>query len=272
MSELPILGAAMRLASVEFYRDWLFALPRPLELQDFVEAAVLEGDWSPLVAEAKRLLDGHDGPLGIHGPFRGLPLASPDHGVRGIVATRLAQALDVAEALGATQIVIHSPYTTWMHNNLDQQTGQRDQVIEFVRLTLEAALKRAEDAGISFVLENIEDKDPADRRRMVEAIDSKALTLSLDTGHAAYAHGSTGAPPVDYYVRDAGALLEHVHLQDADGYADRHWSLGRGVLPWHAILAALGDTGAKPRLIIEIRDKALIGESARYLTDLGLAR
>ena len=272
MPELPILGAAMRIAALELHGDWLRSLPRPLELQDFVEAAVLEGDFSTAVAEVKRLLDGHEGPLGIHGPFRGLPLASPDHGIRTIVATRLAQALDVADALGATQIVIHSPYTTWMHNNLDQQPGQRDAVIDFTRLTLDAALKRAEGAGIGFVLENIEDKDPADRRRMVEAIASPALRLSLDTGHAAYAHGSTGAPPVDYYVRDAGALLQHVHLQDADGYADRHWSLGRGSLPWHAIFAALGDTGRKARLIIEIRDKDLIEDSARHLTDLGLAR
>lgn len=272
MTDLPILGAAMRIAALAPHSDWLRELPRDLELQDFVEAETLEGDWSGLVDAAKRALDGHTGRLGIHGPFRGLPLASPDPGVRAVATSRMMQALDVAEALGADQIVIHSPYTTWMHNNLDQQSGQREKVIDCTRLTMAAALARAEGAGVTFVLENIEDKDPAERRRLIEEIGSPALKLSIDTGHALYAHGSTGAPPVDYYIRDAGALLDHVHLQDADGFADRHWPLGHGVLNWHAIFAALAEANDTARLIIEIRNKDQILESAGFIAGLGLAR
>lgn len=272
MDTLPTLGAAMRLDGVETHRDWLLSAPRDLELQDFIDAGVLAGDWSGLVARAKTLLDGHCGRLGMHGPFWGLPVASPDPDVQAVVRKRMEQALDIAHALGADQIVIHSPYTTWMHNNLDMMAGQRERVFEATHATLDAVVRRAADQGCVFVLENIEDKNPADRRALVDSFASTAFALSVDTGHAAYAHGSTGAPPVDYFIRDAGEQLRHIHLQDADGYADRHWALGRGSLNWHAIFAAIGALGSNPRLIIELRDKSQIPESAAHLVALGLAR
>ncbi|TIW76161.1 MAG: sugar phosphate isomerase/epimerase, partial [Mesorhizobium sp.] len=78
-------------------------------------------------------------------------------------------------------------------------------------------------------------------------------------------HGSTGAPPVDYFVRAAGNRLQHVHLQDADGYADRHWSLGEGTIQWRSVFAALARLESNPRLIIEIRDKSRIPASAAYI-------
>lgn len=272
MSNLPVLGAAMRLDYVEQHRDWLLEKPRDLELQDFVTADTLEGDWAPLVKRAANLLDGHSGRLGIHGPYKGFSIASHDPDVRAIVAKRLEQSLDVAAALGANQIVIHSPYTTWVHHNLHTPPSRRTDVIDYAHQTLEGALRRAEDEGRVFVLENIEDKDPADRRGLVETFNSPALALSIDTGHAAYAFGSTGAPPIDHFVRDAAEKLQHVHLQDADGYADRHWPIGHGSINWRAIFSALAEVNSNPRLIIEIRDKTQIPASAAYLAALGLAQ
>jgi len=272
MTDLPIVGAAMTLKDVEINRNWLLEKPRDLELQDFVPAEVLAGDWQSLAIEARRLLDGHQGRLGIHGPFMGLNVASSDPDVRAVVAKRMDQALDVADALEVTQIVIHSPYSTWMHNNLDNWPEQRQQVMNLTHETLGAAVKRAENQGCVFVLENIEDKDPADRRLLVESFNSTALALSIDTGHAAYAYGSTGAPPVDYFVQDAGQMLAHIHLQDADGYADRHWPLGYGNINFRSIFASLAKITSNPRLIIEIRDKSQIQASAAHLAALGLAQ
>ncbi|MBR7518030.1 TIM barrel protein, partial [Mycobacterium tuberculosis] len=89
--------------------------------------------------------------------------------------------------------------------------------------TLAPVVARAAETGVELVIENIEDKDPTDRVTLARTFDSPAVRVSLDTGHAHYAHGSTGAPPVDQYVTAAGNMLTHVHIQDADGYADRHW-------------------------------------------------
>lgn len=271
MTDLPILGAAMLVDDLEVHRDWLLEKPRDLELQSFISAEVLNGDWAPLVARAKSRLDGHKGRLGIHGPFWGFVINSPDCDIRDVVKKRLDQGLDICAALGADQMVIHSPYTTWSYNNLDMRANDRSKMIEYCHLTLSDAVKRAEDMGCVMVIENIEDKDPMDRVVLANSFDSPAVAVSIDTGHAHYAHGTTGAPPVDYYVKAAGNRLQHIHLQDADGYADRHWALGMGSVNWRAVFAALGDLSSNPRLIMELKDHSEILKSAAYIRSLGLA-
>lgn len=272
MPTLPILGAALDHASLATHRDWLLEAPRDLELQAFVDAEVLDGDWSPLAAETKRLLDGHAGRLGIHGPFWGFTIASYEPEVRRIVTRRFLQALDVCAAVGGDHVVIHSPFTTWGYNHRGLYPRDADRMVEAARDTLLPVLARAEDMGVTFVLENIEDIEPADRATLCAALDWQALALSVDTGHAHYAHVSTGAPPVDYFIRAAGARLGHVHLQDADGHADRHWQIGHGTILWPSVFAAIAETGAEPRLILELRDKAGVIPSARHLAALGLAQ
>ncbi|UCI08475.1 sugar phosphate isomerase/epimerase family protein [Mesorhizobium sp. B1-1-8] len=271
MTSLPILGAAMTLDDVEIHRDWLFEKQRDLELQSFVDAEILNGDWAPRAARAKKLLDGHRGRLGIHGPFWGFTIASQDPDIRAVVSKRLMQGLDVCAAIGATQMVVHSPYTTWSYNNLDNNRGGREEIVEYCHLTLRDAVRQAEDIGCTMVLENIEDKDPHIRVALADSFASPAVAVSIDTGHAYYAHGSTGAPPVDHYVHAAGNRLQHVHLQDADGYADRHWSLGEGTIQWRSVFAALAGLESNPRLIIEIKDKSKIPASAAYIASLGIA-
>ena len=95
--------------------------------------------------------------------------------------------------------------------------------------------------------------------------------VSIDTGHANYAHLSTGGPPVDYYVHAAGELLDHVHLQDTDGYADRHWNPGEGNVPWREFFRALARLNGKPRLILEVRNKDTVRVGADCLAGLGIA-
>jgi sugar phosphate isomerase/epimerase len=77
---------------------------------------------------------------------------------------------------------------------------------------------------------------------------------------------------VDVYVRAAGGALRHVHLQDSDGYADRHWHPGEGSLPWRAIFAALKALPAMPRLIIEVKDQKNVRKGAEHLATIELAR
>ncbi len=270
--DLPILGAALGHDDLAAHRDWLLEAPRDLELQAFVEASVLDGDWSGLAADTVRMLDGHQGRLGIHGPFWGFTIASYDPEVRKLVTRRMGQALDVCAAVKGTHVVIHSPFTTWGYNHRGLYPNDATRMVEAARDTLAPVLKRAEDMGVTFVLENIEDIEPADRANLCAALGWQALALSVDTGHAHYAHGSTNGPPVDFYIRAAGERLGHVHLQDADGFADRHWQIGHGTILWPSVFKAIAETGATPHLILELRDKAGVIPSARYLADLGLAQ
>lgn len=267
----PVLGAALALPFLDRHRDWILERDRDLELQDFFTAEVLDGDWRPQADRIRSLLAGYKGRLGIHGPFWGFKIDSQDPEIRAVVRRRLLQGLDVCEAVGATQMVVHSPYTTWDFNNLDNNRNGREQVVERVHATMAEVVRRAEGMGCELVLENIEDKDPHARVALARSFGSEAVKVSIDTGHAHYAHGSTGAPPVDYYVVAAGEDLRHVHLQDADGYADRHWLPGEGTIRWDAVFRALGMLSVKPRLVLEVRDPANLMKGVEHLVGLGLA-
>jgi sugar phosphate isomerase/epimerase len=268
----PVIGAALGTAGLELWRDWILEKDRDLELQAFHSAAVLESDWSAEAARTRKLLDGYSGRLGIHGPFWGFSIGTSDPDVQRVVARRLDQGLDVCAAVGATQMVIHSPYTTWDYNNLDADPDGRNRLTDNAHACIGAAVRRAGDQGVTLVLENIEDIDPKDRRLLVESFNSPALKLSIDTGHAHYAHCSTGAPPVDFFVTSAGQMLDHVHLQDADGHADRHWAIGEGTILWASVFRAIATLDVRPRLILELRDKTGIKASMDYLVRAGLGQ
>lgn len=143
----------------------------------------------------------------------------------------------------------------WYHENLENQHDGWEKFQERFDLAIRPAVKRAEAMGVEIVVENIEDRDPTARVRLVESSASPALKVSIDTGHAAWAHGICNAPAVDRYMRAAGNQLAHVHIQDTDHFADRHWAIGDGTLPWGIIFAEFARLNSNPRLIIDIKDK-----------------
>ena len=157
MMTLPVIGAALTNSDLAVYRDWILEKDRDLELQSFVNASVLDADWAPLAAQVRAVLDGYKGRMGIHGPFWGFTIDTPDPLVREVVQKRLNQGLDVCAAVGASHMVLHSPFTTWDYNNLDGQPGDREDLISRTHTLLRPIVTRAETLGVTLVMENIED-------------------------------------------------------------------------------------------------------------------
>lgn len=271
MSELPIVGAQLSVLDIDKHRDWLFEKNRDLELPEFCMADILRAP-EPFIDMARAKLDGWHGRLGIHGPFAGFEIDTRDREIRDVVQARLNQALDVCAALGAVQMVIHSPFDLWDAHNFGNGPKDLDRRVAHTMETLGPALRRAEGLGVVLVLENIRDVDPAHRAAVIDAAGSAALRLSVDTGHANWAHVMAGAVAPDRFLSEAGAMLGHVHLQDTDGYADRHWPLGCGTIAWHGVFEAIGRTRANPHLIVEINDFDRVRESVAHLERLGLAQ
>lgn len=106
------IGASLPVSQLEAHRDWLIEGQRDVEIQDPFRPEVLDGDWRATAQQAKRLLAGHTGRLGIHGPFDGLHVMSFDPKVQHVVCERVMQGLDFAEEIGATHMVVHSPCAT----------------------------------------------------------------------------------------------------------------------------------------------------------------
>jgi sugar phosphate isomerase/epimerase len=271
-----IIGAALMIDNIPTHRDWIYAKNRDLEIQDFVRAEVYRDGWQTTVERAKLALNGFEGRLGIHGPFQGLDIACSDPDTADVIGRRYADAMGAAAALGARQMVIHSPFNSWHHYNRfnfvqPDYESVVAKVAEDVKHLLGSALKLGEAYGVQMVLENIQDITPQIRREMVEIIDSSALALSIDTGHAQIAQRASDAPPVDIYVRDAGSLLQHVHIQDTDGYADRHWAPGEGHIEWTEVFRALAEADSAPHLVLELRRHTDIPQGFAHLQGLGVA-
>ncbi|MFK7942930.1 MAG: sugar phosphate isomerase/epimerase family protein [Paracoccaceae bacterium] len=270
---LPLtIGACLPVPRLAEFRDWLCDKDRDVEIQTFHAPHVLDSDWRPLAEQAVRDLDGHKGRRGIHGPFWGITIASNDPMIQDVVRHRMMQGLDVCEAVGATHMVIHSPYTTWDYNHDVNPDSSRACIqTSHAHATLGPVVKRAEDQGVVLVIENISDMNPARRVHLADSFESEAVRVSLDTGHAHLAYGSRSAPPVDHYVMAAGERLAHVHLQDADGYGDRHWAIGRGNISWHGVFDAIAALETRPRLVLELANHDHIPESVAWLAARGLA-
>jgi sugar phosphate isomerase/epimerase len=264
------VGACLRSSEIAAHKSWLFGAERDIELQDFMTPAALGSEREDRINAAKAALAGHGGRVGIHGPYEGLDIDNKDAELRSLITARFLRALEAADAIGARQMVLHSPYRAWYHNNRLASPGYADAKLARVQTVLEPAVKRAEEAGVTIVIENIEDVDPATRRALVDSFASPAIALSIDTGHAQLARRMSGAPPVDYFVRDAGAQLAHVHLQDVDGHADRHWAPGEGEIEWHAVFRALADCPSAPHLVLELHSKSDIPKGFAYLEGLWL--
>ena len=266
------IGACLKAEEIADHRDWLFDADRDIELQDFMTHQALTVELEDRVAAAKAALDGHAGRLGIHGPYEGLDIDNKDAELRPLITSRFLTALEAADRIGARQMVLHSPYTAWYQNNLLASAHYAESKLARIHEVLRPVVAAAEDKGITLVIENIQDVDPATRRMMVDSFNSEAIALSIDTGHAHLARRMSGAPPVDYFVRDAGDQLAHVHLQDLDGHADRHWPPGDGEIEWRAVIDALKDCGSDPHLVLELRHKSDIPRGFSYLETLGLVR
>ncbi|MEL6510651.1 MAG: sugar phosphate isomerase/epimerase family protein [Pseudomonadota bacterium] len=264
------IGACLAPHEIAAHRDWLFDADRDLELQGFSQHADLTTDFEDRIAAANTALDGFQGRIGIHGPFEGLDMDNKDPELRPLITARFLKALEAADRVGARQMVLHSPYDRWYAYNRLNNPNYAEKKLALVHDTMAPVVKAAEGAGITLVIENIVDVDPATRHEMVDSFNSDAIAVSIDTGHAHLARRMADAPPVDYFVRDAGDQLRHVHLQDVDGHADRHWAPGEGEIHWQEVFRALSDCTTDPHLVLELRRKSDIPQGFAYLEGLGL--
>lgn len=273
ITELPLLGVSLTLDHLQVHRDWVIGEGRDIELQDFIFPAILD-DSALAIGRAKALLDGFAARLSLHGPFLGFKIDCADPELAAVVRRRLLKCLDICSELGATQMVIHSPVSSWDDPNHAASPDLKRWQTERTRDLMTPVVSHATELGVMLVLENVEDIDPLARQALADVLNDGADTVqvSLDTGHALYAHVTTAAPPVDLYVSAANERLRHVHVQDADGYADRHWHPGEGTLNWQALFAALNRLPEMPRLIVEVKDLPGIRKGIDHLTRANLAR
>jgi len=269
--KLPKLGAAMNIGEIAHFQDFLFETDRDLEIQDFIGTDVLDGNFDNAVKRLKKALEGYGGRLSLHGPFKGFSIYCKDELIMEAVRARISKCLDAVEAVGATQMVLHSPYSFWAAQNDQILNGYVNKMVEQTAGLLEPLVKRAHDIGCVIVIENIEDPDPEFRKTLIDMIDSPALKASLDTGHA---HCSIGiqadSATSQQHIDGLGDRLVHMHLHDNYTDGDWHHIPGQGNIEWEVVFDSIKNLTAPPRLILELRDRKELAKAAQYLIDKGL--
>jgi len=267
----PTVGVAAMSDKLGELADWLIEGGRDLEIQDAFLPKVLDGDWRARVRLVRDTLGAYPGRIGIHGPFDGLIVLTRDPKVRDVARARLAQGLEFAAQLGATHMVVHSPFQFFGSPFTPNHPSRpRAELIQAAREALDPVAQLARQSGVMLVIENIFDTNPVLLVELVRAFDSQYVRASLDTGHA-FINQRVGGPTPDQWVRETGDLLQHLHIQDTDGHCDRHWAPGDGSINWYALFEALSALRQRPRLVIETYTLQQARRGAAYFARCGFA-
>ncbi|MEM8861233.1 MAG: sugar phosphate isomerase/epimerase family protein, partial [Chloroflexota bacterium] len=251
------------------FQKWILEHNRDLEIQDPCLPALLDADWKNLAKNISSILDGYTGRMGVHGPFFGINIGAFDAKIQQVIRDRMLQALEFAEFIGGTHMVIHSPFNPFGNAFLNLGSSHK-MVIDAAHQCLKDAVKTAEAMGCTIVIENIHDKNPAPLLELVQSFESDFVKMSLDTGHAMIMHKMGGGPTPDQWAAAAGNLLGHIHIQDTDGMDDRHWAPGRGQINFFPLFEQIKSLENTPRLILEMDNMEWILEGNQHLVDQGL--
>ncbi len=193
-----------------------------IELQDFIMPASLDNPG--LVRDYKEMLDGWGGELSLHGPYLHLVPTSLDHRVKEVAEFRYLQAVDAAHKLGASRVIIHSFYD--LHTGFSEYD---DMWMEDNLIFWNSFLDRIEGCGVSILMENLHDRNPATFAKLVSQIGRSSFGACLDLGHS---HCFSPSHPAIW----ANLVpCSYFHISDNDGISDSHSLIGQGRIDFASI-------------------------------------
>lgn len=173
-----------------------------------------------------------------HFPVTALP-CSHDPSTRERDLTGLTDEINAAGELGVEVIVLHPGKVDVPGLEFeDTSETQRSEAMSFLVEFMKTVAPIAESAGVVIGLENMHYnpgwliRAHSELAEVVDAIDSPAVGITLDVGHA---WGSGG---VDSGIKTFGDRIRHVQVHDARGpegagnVRDQHMEIGTGVIDW----------------------------------------
>ena len=229
------------------------------------------------IAELRSVLDGEGLLLS---EFVSTPdgLSSADPAVRGAAIEHFKRAAEVAVALGTDTINTVAPYPF----DLQVQPLVRRPVAQIWTLdvppgldwsanwaayveTTRALCDICEALGLRYALESHPYRwicGALSMLRLIDHVGSPALGMNLDPSHM-FPMGDM--PHIAAY--QLSGRIWHCHFSDNDGTTNAHWRPGKGKIDWHALLAALHDTGFIGTLSIELEDVPGVGHPGHTATE-----
>lgn len=212
------------------------------EIQTFSLPEMLSKDCSEALKQMAARVKTLRGPVGVHGPFIDMAHASLDPEITRICRGRYLDALDIAETLGASYLLLHSQYNTML-----KLETYPDMYHEASLRFWPEILDQAEKRDISIYIENMFDSNPAPLRRLAGAMDSPRFKLCLDVAHSQiYSQHS-----ITEWAATYGEHLAHVHMNNSRGTYDDHLGLGEGAIDIAAAIENIEATGLSVTYALE---------------------
>lgn len=179
--------------------------------------------------------------LSIHFIHRGVAPASHDSRRRARHLAELEATLNLAYRIGARPIVVHpGPVDAPGIDNDNPTEAVRLQALEHLTNFVSDAEKIARETGTVLCLENLVHtpgnvvQSYQELLNVVEAVNSPAVRLTLDIGHAFLSNGVAEAFEI------FGSNIRHIHIHDSDGEVD-HFEVGEGIIDLEAVQTVLAD-------------------------------
>jgi sugar phosphate isomerase/epimerase len=222
-----------------------------IEIQSFYDPSYLPANPDAFSRHRAALAPVRD--RSLHGPFGDLCPGSFDPLVRQVARKRFEDAVEAAQALDISQVILHhgyvpgtSPHSKWIARST-----------EFWRDFL-----RDKPTHLRFYVENLFDREPGLLSDVMSSINDPRVKVCLDIGHAnVYSPGG----PVSWILQ-MKAQIGYVHLHDNLGLVDNHFGFGEGNLPLEDTLRSLEENAADAIWALETDPKSFI-RSLDWLAD-----
>lgn len=192
----------------------------------------------------------------LHGPFTEIIPAAIDHKAREFAMERLEQSYQVASAVGAESMIVHTGYIPFMYF----KEWQAEKSAIFWQ-------KFIADKSPDFRLyvENVLEDEPYMLADMMQQIEDPRIGICLDVGHALAAGHST--VPIETWIEVLGQYIGHFHIHNNCGDSDSHSPLGQGLLDFRSIFAA-AEAHCCPDVTFTIESREC-APSVKWLIDEG---
>ncbi|MGB9872435.1 MAG: sugar phosphate isomerase/epimerase family protein [Anaerolineae bacterium] len=223
---------------------------------------VLDGDWSSLVEQHRRLLRGFEGEIAFHGAFYDMSSASEDPQIVRVTRQRYLLNLRIAAELGARHVVFHANYLPWIRNARYVRRWTQRQGEFWAEIGAEA-----EHLGLVVVLENMWEPSPDLIGQILDWVDSPFVKACLDVGHAYLYSDSI---PFTGWLARLKDHLAHCHINNHRGVQDEHLPLDApgGVIDYSLILPLLWSLPSPPLISLEMESLEDLKRSLRFILEL----
>lgn len=214
-----------------------------VEVGDFADPDLLEGEWRARWQEIRFLLEEIPGGVTMHGPRSDLNPGLRDRGLTAFCRQRFRLALEVAAEMHAETVVFHTGFNPMIRSPGFEGRWIKRSAAFWRDLAEEAAL-----LGVGIALENLWEPRPEIQRDLIDAVGSPLVRACFDVGHS----NVYSREPPERWVSCLGGRLGCVHLHNNDGREDSHSPLEEGTVDFSRFLPLLLLSPEPPCLVLEV--------------------